>query len=119
LRDQDIKALFDRRASGFDEGWARTAPIGAGMHFMLEAMFGGLAPDARLTARSRIAHRASRIADPPDGPIGSTLSRHGARMRRPRGILPETASGLLPCPTKSRYLQRDGEVAEWSKALPC
>lgn len=48
MRNDEIKTLFDQQASSYDERWARTAPIRAGLHFLLEAMFGRLPPDARI-----------------------------------------------------------------------
>lgn len=48
MRNDEIQALFDQQASSYDERWARTSPIRTGLHFLLEAMFGGLRPDARI-----------------------------------------------------------------------
>ncbi len=48
MRSDEITALFDQQAASYDTRWARTAPIRAGLHFVLEAMFGRLPVDARI-----------------------------------------------------------------------
>ncbi len=48
MHDQQIKAIFDQQAAGYDERWARTAPIRDALHFLLEAVFAGLPSDARV-----------------------------------------------------------------------
>lgn len=48
MRDDEIKALFDQQASSYDERWVRTAPIRAGLHFLLESLFCRLPADARI-----------------------------------------------------------------------
>lgn len=44
----DIKALFDQQAAGYDRQWARTAPIRQCLHLLLGSMFAGLPADARV-----------------------------------------------------------------------
>lgn len=47
--DQDqIKALFDQQAEGYDAQWARTAPIRECLHFLLDSLFADLPDDARI-----------------------------------------------------------------------
>jgi tRNA (cmo5U34)-methyltransferase len=47
--DQDqIKALFDQQAAGYDAQWARTAPIRDCLHLLLDAQFAALPADARV-----------------------------------------------------------------------
>lgn len=47
--DQDqIKALFDQQAAGYDAQWARAAPIRDCLHLLLDAQFAALPADARV-----------------------------------------------------------------------
>lgn len=47
--DQDqIKAIFDQQAAGYDTQWARTAAIRDCLYFLLDSMFAGLPADARI-----------------------------------------------------------------------
>ena len=48
MRDEELRILFDEQAAGYDERWARTAPIRDALHFLLDAAFAGLPPDTRL-----------------------------------------------------------------------
>ena len=48
MRSDEIKAIFDQQASGYDEQWAKTAPIREGLHFLLSAVFAELPADARI-----------------------------------------------------------------------
>lgn len=48
MRSDEIKAIFDKQASSYDERWARTAPIREALHFILEAVFAELPADARI-----------------------------------------------------------------------
>ena len=48
MRSDEIKAIFDQQASGYDERWAKTAPIRDALHFLLEAVFAGLPANARV-----------------------------------------------------------------------
>jgi tRNA (cmo5U34)-methyltransferase len=43
-----LQSLFDQQAPGYDERWAKTAPIRDGLHFLLQAVFAGLPANARL-----------------------------------------------------------------------
>lgn len=64
--DQDqIKALFDQQAAGYDTQWARTAPIRECLHFLLDSLFADLPDDARILCvgagtGAEIAHLAGR-----------------------------------------------------------
>src|SRR5690606_25422152 len=44
----EIRALFDQQAAGYDERWAKTAPIRDALHFLLEAVLADLPDDARI-----------------------------------------------------------------------
>lgn len=48
MQRDDIKTLFDQQASGYDERWAKTAPIRDALHFLLGAVFARLPDDARV-----------------------------------------------------------------------
>lgn len=45
---EELKAVFDQQASGYDKQWARMAPIRDGLHFLLESIFADLPADARI-----------------------------------------------------------------------
>ncbi len=48
MRSDEVKAIFDQQASGYDERWARTAPIREALYFLLDAVFAELPVDARI-----------------------------------------------------------------------
>ncbi len=48
MNKDEIKALFDQQAAGYDRQWARMAPIRECLHYLLEAVFPGLPADARI-----------------------------------------------------------------------
>lgn len=48
MRSDEIKAIFDQQASGYDERWSKTAPIRDALHFLLEAVFAELPVNARI-----------------------------------------------------------------------
>lgn len=48
MRSEELKAVFDQQASGYDQQWAKTAPIRDGLHFLLESIFAELPADARI-----------------------------------------------------------------------
>jgi len=48
MQQEELKALFDQQAAGYDKQWARMAPIREGLHFLLEAVFADLPADARV-----------------------------------------------------------------------
>lgn len=48
MRSEELKAVFDQQASGYDKQWAKTAPIRDGLHFLLEAIFAELPAEARI-----------------------------------------------------------------------
>jgi len=48
MRREELKAVFDQQASGYDQQWARMAPIRDGLHFLLKAIFADLPDDARI-----------------------------------------------------------------------
>jgi tRNA (cmo5U34)-methyltransferase len=48
MRKDELKALFDQQAAGYDKQWARMAPIRDCLHYLLESIFAGLPADARI-----------------------------------------------------------------------
>lgn len=48
MRREELKAVFDQQASGYDKQWARMAPIRDGLQFLLESIFADLPADARI-----------------------------------------------------------------------
>lgn len=48
MQRDDIKSLFDQQAAGYDERWAKTAPIRDSLHFLMRAVFARLPADARV-----------------------------------------------------------------------
>ncbi|HET7792251.1 MAG TPA: class I SAM-dependent methyltransferase [Rhizobacter sp.] len=48
MHQDDIKALFDQQAAGYDAQWAKTAPIRDCLHLLLESLFAGLPAQAHI-----------------------------------------------------------------------
>ena len=48
MNQDEVKAVFDQQAAGYDEQWRKTAPIRDGLLFLLEAVFAGLPVNARI-----------------------------------------------------------------------
>ena len=48
MNNEELKAVFDRMASGYDSKSSQIAPIYDGLYFLLESVFADLPPDARL-----------------------------------------------------------------------
>ena len=48
MRREELKAVFDQQAAGYEKQWARMAPIRDGLHFLLESIFADLPADARM-----------------------------------------------------------------------
>jgi tRNA (cmo5U34)-methyltransferase len=80
MRNEEVKAIFDQQAAGYDRQWARMAPIRAGLHFLLDSVFARLPPDARILCVGagtgvEIAHLAASFphwrftAVEPSGPM--------------------------------------------------
>lgn len=47
--DKDtVKTLFDQQAAGYDQQWARLAPIRDCLHLLVQSLFAGLPEDTRL-----------------------------------------------------------------------
>jgi len=66
VNDNELKALFDQMAPGYDKRWERTAPITECLYFLLESVFAALPEDARILCvgagtGSEILHLASRF----------------------------------------------------------
>lgn len=63
MHQQELDALFDQQAAGYDAQWARIAPIRESLLFLLESVFADLPEDARVLCvgagtGSEIAHLA-------------------------------------------------------------
>jgi len=66
MRDEEIKALFDQQAAGYDKQWAGMAPIREALYLLLDALFIDLPADARILCvgagtGAEIAHLAERF----------------------------------------------------------
>ncbi|MDU9406046.1 methyltransferase domain-containing protein [Pseudomonas sp. zfem001] len=66
MRDEEIKALFDQQAAGYDKQWAGMAPIREALYLLLDALFIDLPSDARILCvgtgtGAEIAHMAERF----------------------------------------------------------
>lgn len=66
MHQQELDALFDQQAAGYDAQWARMAPIRESLLFLLESVFADLPEDARVLCvgagtGSEIAHLARRF----------------------------------------------------------
>lgn len=48
MQKDELKALFDQQAAGYDKQWARMAPIRDCLHFLLGSIFADLPADARI-----------------------------------------------------------------------
>jgi tRNA (cmo5U34)-methyltransferase len=87
MDQQQLDALFDQQAAGYDAQWARMAPIRESLHFLLETVFADLPEDARLLCvgagtGAEIAHLARRFPrwrflalDPAPGMIEACRAR--------------------------------------------
>ena len=80
MRSEELKAVFDQQASGYDKQWAKTAPIRDGLHFLLESIFAELPADAQILCvgagtGAEMAHLARKFprwrftAVEPSGPM--------------------------------------------------
>lgn len=66
MRNEDLKAAFDQQASGYDQQWAKLAPIREGLHFLLESVFAEVPADARVLCvgagtGAELAHLAAKF----------------------------------------------------------
>lgn len=50
MHNDELKALFDQQAAGYDQQWAGMAPIRDNLHFLLGSLFTRLPDDARILA---------------------------------------------------------------------
>lgn len=48
MRSEEIKAVFDCQAAGYDKQWERMSPVRDGLYFLLGAVFSELPKDARI-----------------------------------------------------------------------
>lgn len=48
MKRDEIAALFDQQAAGYDTQWLRMSPVREGLFFLLEAAFATLPPDTRV-----------------------------------------------------------------------
>ncbi|MCR9118338.1 MAG: class I SAM-dependent methyltransferase [bacterium] len=80
MHQDEIKAIFDQQASGYDTQWAKTAAINHCLYFLLDSMFAELPADARVLCvgvgtGTELAHLAQKngewrfTAVEPSGPM--------------------------------------------------
>lgn len=80
MHQDEIKAIFDQQAAGYDTQWAKTAAIRNCLYFLLESQFMSLPADARILCvgagtGTEIAHLAQKhpgwrfTAVEPSGPM--------------------------------------------------
>ena len=67
MRSDELKTAFDQQASGYDNQWAKMAPIRDGLHFLLESVFTELPADARILCvgvgtGAELAHLARKFS---------------------------------------------------------
>lgn len=48
MRQDEIRAMFDQQAAGYDTFWVRMAPVRDCLYFILDSAFAGLPVDARI-----------------------------------------------------------------------
>jgi len=48
MNNDEIKAVFEQQAAGYDKQWTRMAPINNGLYFLLESVFAELPSEARI-----------------------------------------------------------------------
>lgn len=48
MRNEELKAVFDKQAPSYEKQWERMAPIRDGLHFILESIFVDLPENARI-----------------------------------------------------------------------
>jgi tRNA (cmo5U34)-methyltransferase len=112
MRQDEIKAIFDRQAAGYDAQWAKTAAINKCLYFLLESMFADLPADARILCigvgtGTELAHLAQKnpewrfTAVEPSGPMldvcRQRAERDGfaSRCRFHEGYLDSLSAGAL------------------------
>lgn len=66
MRNDELKALFDQQAAGYDKQWAGMAPIRDALYFLLDALFAELPENARILCAgvgtgAELAHLAERF----------------------------------------------------------
>jgi tRNA (cmo5U34)-methyltransferase len=67
VRDEELKAIFEQQAAGYDERWAKTAPIRDALYFLLQSVFSDVPSAARILCigagtGEEIDHFAKRFA---------------------------------------------------------
>lgn len=142
MRQDEITALFDQQAAGYDSQWAKTAPINNGLHFLLDSMFAPLPADAKVLCvgagtGTELAHLARQnagwrfVAVEPSGAMlevcRQKAEREGfaSRCTFHEGYLPSLATTELhdaaTCFLVSQFILEDDErsrfFAEIAKRL--
>lgn len=80
MREDELRAAFDRQAAAYDEQWEKMAPIRDGLYFLVESVFAELPADAKVLCvgvgtGAELAHLARRFlrwsftAVEPSGPM--------------------------------------------------
>ena len=66
MKSDELEAAFDKQAGGYDQQWARLAPIRESLHFLMDAVFAELPEDARILSMgagtgAELGHLATRF----------------------------------------------------------
>jgi tRNA (cmo5U34)-methyltransferase len=48
MRSEELKTLFDQQAAGYDQQWAKMAPMRDALHYLLESVFAEVPDEARI-----------------------------------------------------------------------
>lgn len=90
MRKDDLVAVFDQQAEGYDAQWEAMAPIRDGLYLLVESVFAGLPDDARILCvgvgtGTELAHLARKYprwrftAVEPSGPMLDVCRRRAER----------------------------------------
>jgi tRNA (cmo5U34)-methyltransferase len=89
MRADEVKAVFDQQAAGYDTQWARMSPIRNALYFLLESLFVDLPSTAKVLSvgvgtGTELAHLARRFPEwrftavDPSGPMLEVCRRRAA-----------------------------------------
>jgi tRNA (cmo5U34)-methyltransferase len=138
MREDELRAAFDRQAAGYDEQWEKMAPIRDGLYLLVEAMFAELPADARvlsvgLGTGAELAHLARRFprwsftAVEPSGPMldlcRQRAEREGfaSRCTFHEGYLDSLPTGeghhAATCFLVSQFILDQGDRSDFFRAI--
>ncbi len=91
MHQNEVKAIFDQQAAGYDAQWVKTAPIKDCLYFLLESLFTDLPDDARILCVGvgtgvELAHLAKKnpawrfTAVEPSGPMLDVCKRRAEKV---------------------------------------